>query len=76
MRGALEFRVLQSAMEKSPPACLGQDRYTDDNPSPGDRIEMRETCNLCPLMAQCLTYRRVGRPEGGTWAGELMTRSN
>lgn len=74
MRGAIEYAALLAAMNTGQPACRDDERYVQDNPTPGDQIEMRETCSMCPLLAHCTAYRRAGRPTGGTWAGELMAR--
>lgn len=69
MRGAAAWTALQEAMQETRPLCLNDPRYIADDNTPGDLIEMRETCDLCPLRAACELYAREGRPAAGFWAG-------
>lgn len=69
MRGQAAWEALQEAIETTPPLCLNDPRFTADDPTPGDVIEMTETCTLCPLRAACENYAREGRPAAGFWAG-------
>lgn len=69
MRGQAAWEALQDAMLTNPPLCLNDARFTADELTPGDEIEMRETCGLCPLRSACETYAREGRPTAGFWAG-------
>lgn len=73
MKGDLEFSALTQATETRKPACTDDPRFIDDDPTPGDRIEMTELCTLCPLLAHCKAYAEVGRPAAGWWAGQLRT---
>jgi len=69
MRGDAAYRALVEAMETTRPLCLNDDRFTADELSPGDRIELTETCRLCPLRAACEAYSNEGKPAAGFWAG-------
>ena len=69
MRGQAAWDALQEAMTHTDPLCAGQDRFTADEATPGEEIEMRETCGLCPLsqLAICSPVNPahpVGGPEG------------
>lgn len=69
MRGQAAYDALAEAMATRAPLCLDDDRFTTDEYSAGDEIEMRETCTLCPLRSLCDAYATEGRPAAGFWAG-------
>jgi len=69
MRGEAAWSALQEAMHRTEPLCLHDPRFIADEVSPGDEIEMTETCTLCPLRAACENYAREGKPTAGFWAG-------
>lgn len=69
MRGDAAFAALQEAMQTTHPLCRDDERFVSDDLTPGDLIELTETCTLCPLRAACALYAREGRPQAGFWAG-------
>jgi hypothetical protein len=69
MRGQAAFEALTDAIRTREPLCLNDDRFTADEYSAADEIEMRETCILCPLRSLCDAYATEGRPAAGFWAG-------
>lgn len=69
MRGESAYVALATAMTTRTPACLNDDRFTADEYSAADEIEMRETCTMCPLRSLCDAYATEGRPAAGFWAG-------
>lgn len=75
MRGQAAWEALQDAMLTTPPLCLNDPRFTADELTPGDVIELAETCTLCPLRAACEAYAIDGRPAGGFWAGRMRGRT-
>lgn len=69
MRGEAAWEALQTAIQTTRPLCLNDERFTADELTPGDTIELTELCTLCPLRDACALYAREGRPQGGFWAG-------
>lgn len=68
MRGAAAWEALQEAMTHDKPLCLDEDRFTSDEVSAGDEIEMTELCSMCPVRAACDLFARESRSPGW-WAG-------
>jgi len=71
VRGEAAWAALQEAMSEREPLCLSDPRYIADEHSPGDLIEMTETCTMCPLRSLCDAYATEGRVMAGFWAGRL-----
>ncbi|WP_460774229.1 hypothetical protein [Microbacterium sp. GXF7504] len=71
IRGAVELDALLSELENTTPACIGDGRFTMDEPelAPGDTGDMLDICASCDLIVLCAEYARRGKPTGGFWAG-------
>lgn len=66
-----EFARLQRTLERTAPACEGDNRFTTD-PSellPGTSDVLRAVCASCPVRVPCQDYARAAGPAGGFWAG-------
>lgn len=70
MRVAEAWEALVAEMEDHAPECLGLDLFTQDDLTPADVRVCAAICAPCPLYAACKTYRRIGRPTAGVWAGK------
>ncbi len=63
--------ALTHAARDTAPACAADTRYTADRHqlTPEDLVDMRGTCNRCPLRELCHAYANTARPAAGFWAG-------
>lgn len=65
------YRALTDAIEHTPPACLGDNRYTQNREYLSDdtQRDMSAKCATCRAFTHCDKYATAERPTGGYWAG-------
>lgn len=62
-------KALHEAIERTPPPCLGDARFTADEPALEELAHMARLCALCPVRSPCAEVARVDRVTAGFWAG-------
>jgi len=65
-RASEAYDRLTTAMDDNKPACLNDDRFTDDKTNAAD---VSDICKACPLYALCRDFAQIDKPKAGIWAG-------
>lgn len=68
-RAADARRAFDHAAAHHQPACAGDHRFIDDNPTPDLVADMRRICHECPLLDPCALLALALEPPVGHWAG-------
>jgi hypothetical protein len=65
-RSSEAYDPLTTAMDDLKPACLNDDRFTDDSTNAAD---VSAICKACPLYTLCRDFAQIDKPKAGIWAG-------